>query len=614
MTDVAVSASGLLRQFSEAGVLSWADVHPAQHLCFLYGESDERVALAAALAVRALRAGSLCVDLADAPRVAEQWERSDEGSEAAAAAPAAAWPEASGWLAAVEASPAVRLGDASGGGQRPLRLAGGLLYLERYWADQETVRNRVLARLAAVDAPLGVVPDAASADAREADQDAAVSTALTSGLTVIAGGPGTGKTHVIARIVRAFTTGPSPALVALAAPTGKAAARMTESLRREGLDTPGAEVAASTVHRLLGWKPGSRTRFRHDEANPLPHDVVIVDELSMVSMTLMARLLAALKPGARLVLVGDPDQLASVEAGAVLADLTQAGALRSAVVRLRHNFRVAHPDQLASVEAGAVLADLTQAGALRSAVVRLRHNFRFAGAIADLAGAIRDADADAALEVLRGGGAVRLLAASDATTALRGRCVTAGSRLFRAASAGDAAGALAALDEHRLLCAHRRGVFGVQDWSRRVTGWLVEDVPGYAADGEFHVGRPLLMTANTADLGLYNGDTGVVLAGDDGPDAVFATGSGPRRFSPYLLDGLTSVHAMTIHKSQGSQFQHVSVVLPPVDSPLLTRELLYTAVTRASAGVLLVGTEDAVRAAIARPAARTSGLRARLDG
>jgi len=577
MTDVAVSASGLLRQFSEAGVLSWADVHPAQHLCFLYGESDERVALAAALAVRALRAGSLCVDLADAPRVAEQWERSDEGSEAAAAAPAAAWPEASGWLAAVEASPAVRLGDASGGGQRPLRLAGGLLYLERYWADQETVRNRVLARLAAVDAPLGVVPDAASADAREADQDAAVSTALTSGLTVIAGGPGTGKTHVIARIVRAFTTGPSPALVALAAPTGKAAARMTESLRREGLDTPGAEVAASTVHRLLGWKPGSRTRFRHDEANPLPHDVVIVDELSMVSMTLMARLLAALKPGARLVLVGDPDQLASVEAGAVLADLTQAGALRSAVVRLRHNFR-------------------------------------FAGAIADLAGAIRDADADAALEVLRGGGAVRLLAASDATTALRGRCVTAGSRLFRAASAGDAAGALAALDEHRLLCAHRRGVFGVQDWSRRVTGWLVEDVPGYAADGEFHVGRPLLMTANTADLGLYNGDTGVVLAGDDGPDAVFATGSGPRRFSPYLLDGLTSVHAMTIHKSQGSQFQHVSVVLPPVDSPLLTRELLYTAVTRASAGVLLVGTEDAVRAAIARPAARTSGLRARLDG
>jgi exodeoxyribonuclease V alpha subunit len=582
MTDVAVSASGLLRQFSEWGVLSWADVHPAQHVCFLYGESDERVALAAALAVRALRAGSLCVDLADAPRAAEQWERSDDrpGAEGAAAAPAEAWPEASGWLAAVGASPAVTLGDApdeGGGRSRPLRFAGGLLYLERYWQDQETVRTRVLARLAAVDAPLGVVPDAASDDLRAGDQDAAVSTALSSGLTVIAGGPGTGKTHVIARIVRAFTTGSSPALVALAAPTGKAAARMTESLRREGLDRPGAEVAASTVHRLLGWKPGSRTRFRHDEANPLPHDVVIVDELSMVSMTLMARLLAALKPGARLVLVGDPDQLASVEAGAVLADLTQASALRPAVVRLRHNFR-------------------------------------FAGAIQELASAIRDSDADGALEALRRGESVRLLAAPDATEALRGRCIHAGLRLFQSASNGDAAGALAALDEHRLLCAHRRGTFGVQHWSRTVTGWLVDDVPGYSVEGEFYVGRPLLMTSNTSELGLYNGDTGVVLAGDDGPDAVFATGAGPKRFSPYLLDGLTSVHAMTIHKSQGSQFQHVSVILPPVESPLLTRELLYTAVTRASEGVLLVGSEDAVRAAIARPAARTSGLRARLDG
>jgi len=582
MTDVAVSASGLLRRFSELGVLSWADVHPAQHLCFLYGEADERVALAAALAVRALRAGSLCVDLLDAPRAAEQWERSDDqpGAGGGAAVPAEAWPESSGWLAAVGASPAVTPGDApdeGGGRARPLRLAGGLLYLERYWQDQETVRTRVLARLAAVDAPLGVVPDAASDDLRAADQDTAVSTALTSGLTVIAGGPGTGKTHVIARIVRAFTTGPSPALVALAAPTGKAAARMTESLRREGLDRPGAEVAASTVHRLLGWKPGSRTRFRHDDANPLPHDVVIVDELSMVSMTLMARLLAALKPGARLVLVGDPDQLASVEAGAVLADLTQASSLRSAVVRLRHNFR-------------------------------------FDGAIAELAGAIRDSDADTALAVLRRGGSVRLMAAPDATDALRARCVRAGTRLFRAATSGDASGALAALDEHRLLCAHRRGAFGVQHWSRTVTGWLVDDVPGYSAEGEFYVGRPLLMTANTSELGLYNGDTGVVLAGDDGPDAVFATGAGPRRFSPYLLDGLTSVHAMTIHKSQGSQFQHVSVILPPVESPLLTRELLYTAVTRASEGVLLVGGEDAVRSAIARPAARTSGLRSRLDG
>ncbi len=577
MTEVAVSASGLLRRFNEHGLLAWADVHPAQHLCHLYGESDERVALAAALAVRALRAGSLCVDLARVPEVAGQWETTEEADgEAQPVVPPEDWPEPDGWLAAVAASPAVTVDDRPpDGAPRPLRLVDGLLYLERYWRDQETVRRLILDRLA---------PGSPGHETGQADtnaQDAAVASALSAPLTVIAGGPGTGKTHVIARIVRALAETPSPVLVGLAAPTGKAAARMTESLRREGWASGATAPAASTLHRLLGWRPGSRTRFRHDETNPLPHDVVIVDELSMVSMTLMARLLCALKPTARLVLVGDPDQLASVEAGAVLADLTASEALRPAVVRLTHNFR-------------------------------------FAGAIAELAQAIRDGDADAALEVLRrprgddGVTPVRLASPQDSREELRRRCVTAGRRLFEAASARDVGAALAALDDHRLLCAHRRGAYGVQHWSRTVTGWLADDVPGFTAKGEFYVGRPVLMTRNAADLGLFNGDTGVVLAGTDRLEAVFATGEGPRRFSPYLVDGLTGVHAMTIHKSQGSQFRRVSVVLPPLGSPLLTRELLYTAVTRASDDVLLVGEEDAVRAAIGHPTARTSGLRTRL--
>ncbi len=577
MTEVAVSASGLLRRFNEHGLLAWADVHPAQHLCHLYGESDERVALAAALAVRALRAGSLCVDLARVPEVAGQWETTEEADgEAQPVVPPEDWPEPDGWLAAVAASPAVTVDDRPpDGAPRPLRLVDGLLYLERYWRDQETVRRLILDRLA---------PGSPGHETGQADtnaQDAAVASALSAPLTVIAGGPGTGKTHVIARIVRALAETPSPVLVGLAAPTGKAAARMTESLRREGWASGATAPAASTLHRLLGWRPGSRTRFRHDETNPLPHDVVIVDELSMVSMTLMARLLCALKPTARLVLVGDPDQLASVEAGAVLADLTASEALRPAVVRLTHNFR-------------------------------------FAGAIAELAQAIRDGDADAALEVLRrprgddGVTPVRLASPQDSREELRRRCVTAGRRLFEAASARDVGAALAALDDHRLLCAHRRGAYGVQHWSRTVTGWLADDVPGFTAEGEFYVGRPVLMTRNAADLGLFNGDTGVVLAGTDRLEAVFATGEGPRRFSPYLVDGLTGVHAMTIHKSQGSQFRRVSVVLPPLGSPLLTRELLYTAVTRASDDVLLVGEEDAVRAAIGHPTARTSGLRTRL--
>lgn len=576
--DIAVSATGLLRTFSEYGVLGWADVHPAQHLCHLYGEGGERVALAIGLTVRALREGSLCVDLAEIQRAAAEWERADSASatgaaeEPAPSVPADAWPEASGWLAAVEASPAVSVG-ADAPPTRPVRLVDGLLYLERHFADQETVRAGVVERLQASPAPLGVVPTTASADERAADQDAAVASALGSGLTVIAGGPGTGKTHVIARIVRAFTAGATPALVALAAPTGKAAARMTDSLRKEGV-----AAAASTVHRMLGPLPGTRTRFRHHAMNPLPHDVVIIDELSMVSMTLMARLFSALKPTARLILVGDPDQLTPVEAGAVLADLTGAGALEPAVVRLRHNFR-------------------------------------FAGAIQELATAIRAGDADAALAVLaRGGGAVRLVEPENARAALRSCCVAAGTRVHAAARARDDRAALTALEAHRLLCAHRSGPFGVSEWSATVRGWLAEEIPGYGAEGEFHVGRPLLMTSNAVELGLFNGDTGVVLAGHgDAAEAVFDTGAGPRRLSPYLLDGLQTLHAMTIHKSQGSQFEQVSVVLPPVGSPLLTRELLYTAVTRASDEVLLVGSADAVRAAVDRPAARKSGLRDRLD-
>lgn len=564
--DLAVSATGLLRQFHEYGVLTWADVHPAQHICHLYKEKDERVALAAALAVRALRSGSMCVDLAQLPHTDGFGDEEDS-----IVVPPEAWPPVEDWLGAVAASPAVGSGP-DDGESRPLRLVDGLLYLERYWQDQERVRTQMLQRLAAPRTSPLTAPPLAAGDPPPAGQDQALASALASRLTVIAGGPGTGKTRVIARIVDAFAAAPTPVLVGLAAPTGKAAARMTDSLLAEGV----TGHRASTLHRLLGWKPGSRSRFKHDQRNPLPHDVVIIDELSMVSMTLMARLLDAVRPDARLVLVGDPDQLASVEAGAVLADLVAAPIL--------------HP-----------------------AVVLLTQNFRFTGAIRDLADAIRLGDAERALGVLGSAdGSVRLVGNESAESVLRQRCVRAGARVFEAALADDGPRALAALDEHRLLCGHRNGPFGVQHWSRVVTGWLAEDVRGFDADHEFYVGRPLLVTRNVPDLELYNGDTGVVLAGGAHPEAVFGTGLGPRRYSPYVLDGLASVHAMTIHKSQGSQFEHVSVILPPVGSPLLTRELLYTAVTRASRGVVLVGTEDAVRAAILRPSGRTSGLASRL--
>ena len=546
---VAVSASGLLADFNRAGALTWADVHPAQQLGHLFGEKDPRVQLALALTVRALRSGSICLEL-------DRLRTLDLGEEEVTI-PEAWWPEQDAWVDALRASPAVAVGaDAPGG--RPLRLVDDALYLERHYADQESVRAALLARLAT--APASGTPEG---------QDAAVELALTSPVTVIAGGPGVGKTYTIRRIIDRLRAEQPDALVALAAPTGKAAARMTESLGDGSL-------TALTLHALLGWKPGSRNRFLHDAERPLPHDVVIVDEMSMVSMVLMSRLLAALKPAARLVLVGDPDQLSSVDAGSVLADITRAPATTGVVARLTQNFR-------------------------------------FAGAIATLATAIRDGDVAAALDVLAGPDAgVRLVGPAEGADARRARVVAAGTEVFTAASAHRPGDAIAALDTHRLLCGHRRGPFGVTHWTRQVQNWLLEGVPGYSVEGEFHTGRPVMVTSNRPEFGLYNGDTGVIVSDGDRPEAWFSSGGELRPFSPFLLDGLASVHAMTVHKAQGSQFSHVSVVLPPPGSPLLTRELLYTAVSRARDSVLLLGEASAVAEAIGNPARRMSGLARRL--
>ena len=494
---LAARATGVLRDFNAAGVLAPADVHVAQRLSAIAGEEDEQVALAAALAVRGPRLGHVYVDLAT---VRETATVDVEEPVDLAALP---WPEPAAWLERVAASALVAQGEA-GGRDRPLRLVGSALYLDRYWREERQVARELLA--------------------------------LGDRLEVIAGGPGTGKTTLVARnLARMLKEGADPALVALAAPTGKAAARLTEAVHEQArrLDVPGLlGVEASTLHRLLGWRPGTHSRFRHDRANRLPHDVVIVDETSMVSLSLMARLVEAVRPDARLIVVGDPGQLTSIEAGAVLGDIVAA----------------------------------------REGIVRLERVHRFGGAIAKVAEAIRSGDGDATVAAL-----------ADVTWTTDAEGVRAGAvACFRAvadaALAGDAARALAALGGFRILCAHRRGHHGVTGWTARVERWLAQ--AGLAADGEWYPGRPLLVTENDYGLGLYNGDTGVVVAAGDGRlSAAFERG----RFSPARLGAVDTVYAMTVHKSQGSQFDTAAVLLPDADSPILTRELLYTAVTRAAA-------------------------------
>ena len=330
----AVGATGLMEVFNTAGVLSPADVHTADAVARMGGESDDRVRLALALAVRALRNGSVCIDLDTVSTTV--FDESETGIDLAELP----WPEPRAWWAACAASGLAADGADRPAG-RPLRLAHGLLYLERYWLQEELVREQLQQRFAAPLPRLDrsraaaglqrLFPGDGLADGELDRQRLAAAVSALGWVTVLAGGPGTGKTTTVARILALLHDQPGPPpRVALAAPTGKAAARLEEAVRaaaaglgpqdRAHLD----DVSASTLHRLLGWTATSRSRFVHDASNHLPHDVVVVDEMSMVSLTMMARLLEAVRPTARLVLVGDPDQLSSVEAGAVLADIARA--------------------------------------------------------------------------------------------------------------------------------------------------------------------------------------------------------------------------------------------------------------------------------------------------
>ena len=590
------SATGLLRSFNEAGVLGVADVQVARRLGALARESSEQVLLATALAVRAVRLGSVCVD------VVRLREISVEDVDVAALP----WPEHDALVAALRRSPLVA--GAVRGALCPLVLVdtgeGELLYLDRYFRQEQTIRHALDDRAQTrptYDEALLATGLAARFGGAPDRQRIAAALAVTRWTSIVAGGPGTGKTYTVARILQLLAE-QSPGLrVALAAPTGKAAARLQEQVNEQGVDLP-----AMTLHRLLGWRPDSATRFRHDAGNRLPYDVVVVDETSMVSLTMMARLLEALRPDARLVLVGDPDQLASVDAGAVLADL---------VARPVRN--VPDPD-LERLLAGdlAAAADPDEAALLPqevqrlgNGVVRLSRGRRYGGAIAELAVAVRAGDADTVLEVLRRGDPAVSFVGPGELDPLRADVVTSSSTVTAAALAGEVDGALRGLELHRLLCAHRTGPAGVGDWDRTAREWA-----GDRESGLFYPGQPLLVTANDYEAKVYNGDTGVVVRQDDGSlVAAFARVGAPVLRHPASLAAVQTVYAMTIHRSQGSQYRTVSVVLPPEESVLLTRELLYTAITRAQGHVRVIGSEASVRAGVARQVLRASGLRRVLD-
>jgi len=420
----------------------------------------------------------------------------------------------------------------------------------------------------------------------------AVAAAVRSRLCVVTGGPGTGKTTAIQKLLQVLLAGEPSLQVALAAPTGKAAARMYEALQSA---LPVAR--ATTLHSLLGYLP-AEDAFRRTARSPLPHDVVVVDEASMVDLELMDALLAALKPTARLVLLGDRDQLSSVAAGQVLGDLCRTVPAAAAVGPGLAEFVREHLGLLLPVAAATPFADH---------VVALRRNWRFAEAsgIGAFATAIAARDPAAAMAALqRGSDDLCLLSPRDAMTMLQ----PFGDQLQAQVAADSPAAALRAQAALRILCAVRHGPFGV-DACNTAVETLLRARAAFGASAQYR-GRPILITSNDHQTGLFNGDLGVLWP--DAEERLLAwfpgRGGEPRAFLPLRLPPHETAWAMTVHKSQGSEFDEVLAVLPDRDSALLHAPLVYTAVTRARIRATVAADAALLQKALATQPERASGL------
>ena len=508
---------------------------------------------------------------------------------------------------------------------RPLILDGERLYLHRYWDYERRLAARLRERLAAPAVPVDTAPLDPEGGlfardwtaAGEANwQAVAAFVAQRHRFAVISGGPGTGKTYTIVRLMlqlveSALAHGQAPPVFRLAAPTGKAAARMIASVR-DGLAAlqPGEDArrhlpdAASTLHRLLRLGRGS-TRPGHDRERPIPADVVIVDEASMVDLPMMAKLADAVADGARLILLGDRYQLASVESGAVLADLCAPAGVNAFTA----DQRTAAGDLLPPGD------DPVPSSPLADHVVTLQtsHRFHADSPIGRLAAAINAGDTEAVEQVL-GEPVDALQTIFDTDGASVQALVDGLADAYRGLHDADTPGeAIDALDDVRLLTATRVGPLGSEAMNARVAR-VLGDRMGFDPDQHWYHGRPVMIVQNEPRAGLFNGDVGVVWHDTAGHIRTwFRTEDGLRSFHPSVLPAHDTVYAMTIHKSQGSEFDAVYLLLPDGRSRVLTRELLYTAVTRARRVLTAYGPREAWQAGVEHRIHRFSGIAERLS-
>ena len=522
---------------------------------------NDLVWLSFALALNASEGGHTCIDLNEIDR----WYPDDLESGALT------WPPSSEWLQAVSehldlvATPST----VTNHPRRPFVLDGSRLYVLRSFEEERSIADWI-------------------------------NSAAGSRLKVLLGGPGSGKTTAVAKqlVARFADANDRDLLVAMAAPTGKAADRMRQAIEARLMSAKASseviarvqESPSITIHRLLGYSPVRRTgRFQYNHENPLPYDLVIIDEASMLSLSLMHRLIDALHPTAELFLVGDPEQLASVDAGTVLADIS-----------------------LAAKKEGTDLHRCTE---------RLTSQYRYAvgSPIEQVVKAVQSGDADQVIDLLRSHrnseGVVSWIDPSskaqedlDAFENVGLEVKRHALKVVELAGSSQYEEALETLGQLQLLCASRVGQLGIAGWNRTVNKWI-----GTATRKQWFVGRPVLITKNDHGNNLYNGDVGVVCSDKNGEVRVVFDGLvAPREFPTVRLPEVETVHALTIHKSQGSEYQHAIVVLPTGRSRLLTRELLYTGVSRAREQLTIVASESALRTAVNTVVIRASGLADRL--
>ena len=522
---------------------------------------NDLVWLSFALALNASEGGHTCIDLHEIDR----WYPDDLESGALT------WPPSSEWVQAVSehvdlvATPST----VTNHPRRPFVLDGSRLYVLRSFEEERSIADWI-------------------------------NSAAGSRLKVLLGGPGSGKTTAVAKqlVARFADANDRDLLVAMAAPTGKAADRMRQAIEARLLSAKASpeviarvqESPSITIHRLLGYSPVRRTgRFQYNHENPLPYDLVIIDEASMLSLSLMHRLIDALHPTAELFLVGDPEQLASVDAGTVLADIS-----------------------LAAKKEGTDLYRCTE---------RLTSQYRYAvgSPIEQVVKAVQSGDADQVIDLLRSHrnseGVVSWIDPSskaqedlDAFENVGLEVKRHALKVVELAGSSQYEKALETLGQLQLLCASRVGQLGIAGWNRTVNKWI-----GTATRKQWFVGRPVLITKNDHGNNLYNGDVGVVCSDKNGEVRVVFDGLvAPREFPTVRLPEVETVHALTIHKSQGSEYQHAIVVLPTGRSRLLTRELLYTGVSRAREQLTIVASESALRTAVNTVVIRASGLADRL--